>query len=239
MYGVWTSISTSARANLPLASSSYWRSRVHCGSAPASSFSMSRLRGSNRGRSASCSTTCMRMKHNGVTFFFISHHLQEIYEICERVAVMRDGRLVKEAAVGDLDQNAVVAAMVGEALYGGASERGSRERTTRGGSHRRSDVVDSRPVVLDLDSVISGQHRPQRIASGEKGGTGGLGRSRRLGKVGTRTGDRGTARGRRRGGVAVNGRTAADRSRRSRARVRYCATCRRIATPVASAPISR
>ena len=49
-----------------------------------------------------------------MTFLFISHHLQEIYEICERVAVMRDGRLVAEAAVGDLDQDELVAAMVGE-----------------------------------------------------------------------------------------------------------------------------
>ena len=46
------------------------------------------------------------LKRAGVTFLFISHHLQEIYEICERVAVMRDGRLVAEAAVGDLDQDA-------------------------------------------------------------------------------------------------------------------------------------
>ena len=39
------------------------------------------------------------LKRAGVTFLFISHYLEEIYEICERVAVLRDGRLVAEAAI--------------------------------------------------------------------------------------------------------------------------------------------
>ena len=58
-----------------------------------------------------------------MTFLFISHHLQEIYEICERVAVMRDGRLVAEAAVGDLDQGKLVAAMVGESYASAQPDR--------------------------------------------------------------------------------------------------------------------
>jgi ABC-type sugar transport system ATPase subunit len=31
------------------------------------------------------------LKRAGVTFLFISHYLEEIYEFCERVAVLRDG----------------------------------------------------------------------------------------------------------------------------------------------------
>ena len=77
-----------------------------------------------------------RMKHDGVTFLFISHHLQEIYEICERVAVMRDGRLVEEAAVGDFDQNALVAAMVGESFV--AEQRNDAATDT---SRRQSPAI--------------------------------------------------------------------------------------------------
>ena len=69
-----------------------------------------------------------------MTFLFISHHLQEIYEICERVAVMRDGRLVAEAAVDDLDHGELVAAMVGES-YVSTQGDGGRQREQPGRQH--------------------------------------------------------------------------------------------------------
>ena len=99
------------------------------------------------------------LKRAGVTFLFISHHLQEIYEICERVAVMRDGRLVAEAAVGDLDQDQLVAAMVGESLRLKPADRPRRAWQQDGASRMESD---SRPIVLDVDSV---SRRPGRFAA--------------------------------------------------------------------------
>jgi simple sugar transport system ATP-binding protein len=89
-----------------------------------------------------------RLKHSGVTFLFISHHLQEIYEICERVAVMRDGRLVTEAAVEDLDEDAVVAAMVGQAYA--RTGRAARAVGSRPAEGRR-------PVVLEVKDVSVGR----------------------------------------------------------------------------------
>ena len=58
-----------------------------------------------------------QLKRAGVTFLFISHYLEEIYEICERVAVLRDGRLVAEAAVEGTTEAELVAAMVGETHF--------------------------------------------------------------------------------------------------------------------------
>jgi simple sugar transport system ATP-binding protein len=90
-----------------------------------------------------------RLKRAGVTFLFISHHLEEIYEICERVAVMRDGSLVAEAAVTEMSQDELVAAMVGEARPpAGSTGRGARDAE----SVVRRSVNDS-PIVLDVDSV--------------------------------------------------------------------------------------
>ena len=54
------------------------------------------------------------LRAQGVTFLFISHHLQEIYEICDQVTVFRDARHIVTAPVADLDRQALVAAMTGE-----------------------------------------------------------------------------------------------------------------------------
>jgi len=58
-----------------------------------------------------------RLKRDGVTLLYISHHLQEIYDICDSVTVLRDGRLiVADAAVADLPKPKIVEAMVGEQI---------------------------------------------------------------------------------------------------------------------------
>jgi simple sugar transport system ATP-binding protein len=54
---------------------------------------------------------------------YISHHLQEIYDICESVTVMRDGRVVADSPLEAMPKHAVVAAMVGEELTTGARRR--------------------------------------------------------------------------------------------------------------------
>ena len=54
------------------------------------------------------------LQRSGVTFLFISHHLQEIYEICQAVTVLRDGRHVLTADVGDLPKDRLIEAMTGE-----------------------------------------------------------------------------------------------------------------------------
>lgn len=55
------------------------------------------------------------LREQGVTFLFISHHLPEVYEICQRVTVFRDARHVVTDTVAALDRDRLVAAMIGEA----------------------------------------------------------------------------------------------------------------------------
>ena len=40
---------------------------------------------------------------------FISHHLEEIFRIADRVTVLRDGRMAGTATVADIDQDWLVA----------------------------------------------------------------------------------------------------------------------------------
>jgi simple sugar transport system ATP-binding protein len=60
--------------------------------------------------------TQMRRLHDaGVGFLYISHHLDEIYEVCDSVTILRDGRVVLTAPVLDIGKEQIVNAMVGEA----------------------------------------------------------------------------------------------------------------------------
>jgi len=57
----------------------------------------------------------------GVAVLYISHHLEEVFEICHDVAVLRDGELVLMAPTGTLRREDLVAAMVGSAPLADAS----------------------------------------------------------------------------------------------------------------------
>ena len=55
-----------------------------------------------------------RLRDSGVTFLYISHYLEEIYEICQAVTVLRDGAVVANAPLSEMPADKVVAAMVGD-----------------------------------------------------------------------------------------------------------------------------
>jgi simple sugar transport system ATP-binding protein len=56
-----------------------------------------------------------RLKESAVGILYISHHLEEIYEVCDRVTVLRDGVRVLSTAVGEITQDRLIEAMVGVA----------------------------------------------------------------------------------------------------------------------------
>jgi simple sugar transport system ATP-binding protein len=65
------------------------------------------------------------LQAQGVTFLFISHHLAEIYEVCQTVTVLRDGRHIVTAPVAEMPRDRLVDAMTGEAgaLVSDAADR--------------------------------------------------------------------------------------------------------------------
>jgi simple sugar transport system ATP-binding protein len=56
-----------------------------------------------------------QLTENGVAVLYISHHLEEVFEICQDVAVMRDGEIVLTAPTTQVTKEQLVAAMVGPA----------------------------------------------------------------------------------------------------------------------------
>ena len=57
-----------------------------------------------------------RLTSGGVGIIYISHRLDEIFEIGEKVTVLRDGEVVHSSSVRDVDRKALVSIMVGRPL---------------------------------------------------------------------------------------------------------------------------
>ncbi|MFG3717840.1 sugar ABC transporter ATP-binding protein [Streptomyces massasporeus] len=86
-------------------------------------------------------TRMRALQDSGVTFLFISHHLQEVYEVCQTVTVLRDARWITTAPVADLPRQALVEAMAGETI----AEAAERQRA----------VEAAGPVLLDVRGLRS------------------------------------------------------------------------------------
>ncbi|GAB7102211.1 sugar ABC transporter ATP-binding protein [Streptomyces phaeofaciens JCM 4814] len=54
------------------------------------------------------------LRRQGVAFLFISHHLQEVYDLCTTVTVYRDATHILTAPVAEVGHQALVEAMTGE-----------------------------------------------------------------------------------------------------------------------------
>ena len=56
------------------------------------------------------------LRAQGITIIYISHRLHEIFEICDRAIVMRDGRVVGEKNIAESTQDEIVDMMTGKLL---------------------------------------------------------------------------------------------------------------------------
>ena len=57
-----------------------------------------------------------KLRDEGLSVIFISHFLDQIYELCDRVTVLRNGKLIGEYALGELPRYELIAKMVGKAF---------------------------------------------------------------------------------------------------------------------------
>ncbi len=98
----------------------------------------------------------------GLSVIYISHNLGEIFEICDRVTVFKDGKKVGSSVTGDIDLDILVHQIIGRA----SSSLYSRER-----------VAEKGEVILELrDYSRAGvvEHVSFEVRKGEIFGIGGL-----------------------------------------------------------------
>ena len=60
--------------------------------------------------------TVRRLKEKGIAILFVSHKLEELFELCERVTVMRDGAHILTDDVKNMTRDTLIQAMVGRTL---------------------------------------------------------------------------------------------------------------------------
>lgn len=56
------------------------------------------------------------LRAEGVSFVYISHKMDEVFEICDEVSVLRDGQMIMTKSIKDTNMNELISAMVGRSL---------------------------------------------------------------------------------------------------------------------------
>ncbi|MBQ6036546.1 MAG: sugar ABC transporter ATP-binding protein [Lachnospiraceae bacterium] len=105
-----------------------------------------------------------RMKEEGKTVIFISHDLDEIMEKCDRLTVLRDGRIIRTFTKDEFDADAIRTSMIGREIQG---------------SYYRNDYLDDAgtEAVLQVNDLCLGSqldHCSFELRAGEILGIGGL-----------------------------------------------------------------
>lgn len=87
------------------------------------------------------------LKARGVAIVYVSHRLEELQRIADRVAVLRDGRLVDVRAMAGVRESELVQRMVGRAVH----EHEGRARRVAGPVLLRARGLGRAQVVRDVD----------------------------------------------------------------------------------------
>ncbi|MDK2799458.1 MAG: ribose transport system ATP-binding protein [Clostridiales bacterium] len=94
------------------------------------------------------------LKQNGKAIVYISHRLKEIFEICDDVTVMRDGKYIGSANVKNIDQEKLIEMMVGRKL----EDKFPRKILKPGKEMIRVEHLSKKGVLKDVNlSVRSGE----------------------------------------------------------------------------------
>ncbi len=108
-----------------------------------------------------------QLRDEGMAILFITHMLNQVYALCKRITVLRNGELVGEYLASELDQAALISAMVGREVKVVASA----SRAVSGEQQTESQVV------LQTQGLARGKHlKPIDLIlhRGEVVGLGGL-----------------------------------------------------------------
>ncbi|THV40199.1 sugar ABC transporter ATP-binding protein [Glycomyces buryatensis] len=89
-----------------------------------------------------------RLRERGVSVLYVSHRIREIFDLCDRITVLKDGRLVKCVDTTDITPDELVTAMVGRRIEAAfpdrlpGTETGEVRLRVRGGGNAWIDGID-------------------------------------------------------------------------------------------------
>ena len=111
------------------------------------------------------------LKKDGTTILYVSHRLPEVFRLCDRITVLRDGALVGTFTTSDVSTNDIVRAMVGRDLPKRSDERLSILALSRSTHFRNVSLTVAPGEVVGLFGLVGsgrselletifGLHRP-------------------------------------------------------------------------------
>jgi len=109
-----------------------------------------------------------RLKASGTSVLYVSHFLDELFAICDRVTVMRDGATVADHAIRECSKSSLIAEMLGRDV----GEIESAGMTELGGA-----TVETGDLVFEATGVATSRrlgHLDLAVRGGEIVGLGGL-----------------------------------------------------------------
>jgi len=94
------------------------------------------------------------LKSHGASVVYISHHLEETFEVSDRITVLRDGRLVSTQPTQNLNVDKLIRLMVGRDL----SEKFPKEQLSRGAEVLRVEGLSREDRLQDISfSAYAGE----------------------------------------------------------------------------------
>ena len=86
------------------------------------------------------------LKAKGVGIIFVTHFLEQVYEVCDKITVLRDGQLVGEYVIEDLPRVQLVAKMLGKEMDDMADIKGDA---------KTYDGADADQIVYEAKELAS------------------------------------------------------------------------------------
>ena len=122
------------------------------------------------------------LKQRGISVFYISHRLKEVFTLCDRITILRDGRYVKTLAVQDTTEDEVIRNMVGRSISTFYPEKTGQkqeeilrvEGLTRGNIFRNVNFTVRKGEILGFAGLVgAGRSEVARAVCGIDGYEGG------------------------------------------------------------------
>ena len=96
------------------------------------------------------------LKSHGVGIIFITHFLEQVYEVCDKITVLRNGELVGEYAIADLPRVKLISAMLGKDMDDMTNLKNSKRPYTGAGTVvYEAEGLSSAEGVRPFDFLIN------------------------------------------------------------------------------------
>ncbi|WP_082979027.1 sugar ABC transporter ATP-binding protein [Arthrobacter sp. B6] len=97
-----------------------------------------------------------RLRDRGTGILYVSHRLRELFDLCDVITVLKDGRVVSTGPASELDDARLVRLMVGRPIWAFFPDKLPRTDSDAEGTNAEGAVVSAKPI-LELQGAGNGQ----------------------------------------------------------------------------------